>query len=489
MRRFLLVLAGACAWTQTFRIGLADAGRYPEVDVVLEAVRPNGAEPLRMDEFTLVEADGTGTPARQWRAFRETGHGVGVVMLIDASGSMSGRPIAAVREGLSEYVSKSREFDRVAVATVADEFRWEAEWGVSREELKTRLEGIGTRGTKTRLWDGMLASLGAMERGELPRRQRLVVISDGHDEGSEETAEAVKAKAVALRIPIDCIGISRTGRRYLRGLEDVAAGTGGTFRVAEGTEALRTYVGAGIDELLHTPVATFAVRLQREGGEEQEVVVRWETEKRTDRVRVVVPGRPETVSPAGDRPRSGADWWWAGAAGLAGLGALFLAKRGKQHPTGALPPIAVPQPVAVPMAPPAAVAEPAGPDFSLLMPDPAAARAARRPTQFAMIFPEPVEGRPAAWLHGDGDERIPIAHGEFWIGAQENNHLVVATDETVSRNHACIRMENRTLRLFDNGSTNGTWVNGERVMDGALLLVPGDRIRIGRSTYTLERER
>lgn len=486
MRLFLLLLAGAGAWADTFRIGSADPGRYPEIDVVLEAVRSNGTEPLRMGEFTLVETDGPGSPATQWRRFRETGNGVGVLMLIDASGSMSGRPMEAVRQGLAQYVSKAREYDRVAVATVADEFRWEAEWSTPQEDLKARLEGITTRGSKTRLWDGVLASLTALERSELPARRRLVVISDGHDEGSEGTVEAVKAKAVTLRIPIDCIGISRTGREHLRWLEDLAGETGGSFRVAEGTEALREYVGAGIEELLDSPVATFAIRQQREGGEEQAVVVRWETAKLTDRVPVLVPRRPETAPPASESRRGRFGWWAVGGVGLAGLAAVFLAMRGKQHPTGALPPVPVPMP---PPPPPVAGAAPGLPDVSLLAPDPAAARTARRPTQFAMIFPRPSPGRPAAWLHSSGEERFPIERDEFWIGALENNHLVVAEDETVSRNHACIRTESMTLRLFDNGSTNGTWVNGERVQDAARLLVPGDRIRIGRSTYTLERER
>ena len=74
----------------------------------------------------------------------------------------------------------------------------------------------------------------------------------------------------------------------------------------------------------------------------------------------------------------------------------------------------------------------------------------------------------------------------FWLGAADNNDLRIP-DEAVSGNHAWLRFEASALKLFDNHSTNNTWVNGQAIGETARLLFPGDEIRIGRSILTIER--
>jgi pSer/pThr/pTyr-binding forkhead associated (FHA) protein len=55
----------------------------------------------------------------------------------------------------------------------------------------------------------------------------------------------------------------------------------------------------------------------------------------------------------------------------------------------------------------------------------------------------------------------------------------VVEDDTVSRQHARIRVEDQTFVLFDLGSGNGTYVNGEQVQ--RVELQDGDVIKIGDS--------
>jgi len=50
---------------------------------------------------------------------------------------------------------------------------------------------------------------------------------------------------------------------------------------------------------------------------------------------------------------------------------------------------------------------------------------------------------------------------ELWIGAATNNHCLLGMPETFSGNHASVRFDWGSLRIFDNGSTNKTGVNGE----------------------------
>ncbi len=55
----------------------------------------------------------------------------------------------------------------------------------------------------------------------------------------------------------------------------------------------------------------------------------------------------------------------------------------------------------------------------------------------------------------------------------------VIEDETVSRQHARVRIENGTYVLFDLGSGNGTYLNGDKIQRAELQ--DGDVVKIGES--------
>jgi pSer/pThr/pTyr-binding forkhead associated (FHA) protein len=72
---------------------------------------------------------------------------------------------------------------------------------------------------------------------------------------------------------------------------------------------------------------------------------------------------------------------------------------------------------------------------------------------------------------------VPAAGGEYLIGRNDPPALTVDIDMTdaeigsppmVSRRHAILRRDELTLDLVveDLGSTNGTWVDGERLQPG-----------------------
>jgi len=66
---------------------------------------------------------------------------------------------------------------------------------------------------------------------------------------------------------------------------------------------------------------------------------------------------------------------------------------------------------------------------------------------------------------------------ELFVG-RDNSNEVVINDTEVSRKHARLVMEGSTYRLEDLGSTNGTFVRGQRILT-PILLTPGDLITFG----------
>jgi hypothetical protein len=59
----------------------------------------------------------------------------------------------------------------------------------------------------------------------------------------------------------------------------------------------------------------------------------------------------------------------------------------------------------------------------------------------------------------------------------------VFSDDSVSRRHAELRLEDGLWHLRDLGSTNGTWVNGRRVRETEVR--PGDEVRLGAVRFRL----
>ena len=74
------------------------------------------------------------------------------------------------------------------------------------------------------------------------------------------------------------------------------------------------------------------------------------------------------------------------------------------------------------------------------------------------------------------EERFDLAERVTRVGRHEENDIVLA-GPTVSARHATIRREQVGTVIEDEGSLNGTFVNGELVQQQ--LLEAGDRIQIG----------
>ncbi len=131
---------------------------------------------------------------------------------------------------------------------------------------------------------------------------------------------------------------------------------------------------------------------------------------------------------------------------------------------------------AAPYAPPYAAPYPspeyAGPDEGAAAPYPAP------PAPYASpyAYPAPVD-RPTPALELDG-RRIPLTRAVTVLGRAADVDVPL-DDAGVSRRHAEIHVTDDRYRVVDLGSTNGTFVDGERVTAGELR--DGSTITVGRS--------
>lgn len=156
------------------------------------------------------------------------------------------------------------------------------------------------------------------------------------------------------------------------------------------------------------------------------------------------------------------------------------------------PPASVPAPLAV--APPELAAAAPAP------PAPPAAGAAERlsHTMHGLPVPAPPTPKPVERLPGPmaqlgnflvrsgqlKGQRLSIRAPVVNIGRAEYNDLVIP-DESVSSTHAKLQRREGVWILADNESTNGTWVDGERVR-GEAILGPGAVVRFGEVSAMFE---
>lgn len=93
------------------------------------------------------------------------------------------------------------------------------------------------------------------------------------------------------------------------------------------------------------------------------------------------------------------------------------------------------------------------------------------------------------WLEIDG-ERYPLMSAMTVLGRDETADVILE-DPGISRRHAEVRVTNdgprQVAHLRDLGSTNGTYVNGDKV--DASPLADGDRITVGRTSLTFRMAR
>jgi pSer/pThr/pTyr-binding forkhead associated (FHA) protein len=77
---------------------------------------------------------------------------------------------------------------------------------------------------------------------------------------------------------------------------------------------------------------------------------------------------------------------------------------------------------------------------------------------------------------------FPVAHPSLLIGRSPAADVRI-DEQAVSNEHARLEQTDAGFTLLDLGSTNGTYINGQRLADAALL-AGGDSVRMGSTTFT-----
>ncbi|MGZ5384993.1 MAG: type II secretion system F family protein [Acidimicrobiia bacterium] len=183
----ILVLgAGSAALAQTensapvIEITDVNIARYPRVQMIVDFL--NLEEALDPAQLQVTE-NGNAVSDLEIETIAESRVQVGIVLVIDASGSMEGPPIEAAKAAALSFINQKRAEDFIAVATFADDVQVVRGFTNTKSTLVASVQGIAAGGD-TAFYDGIIRST-ELFSGDAARLERnMIVLTDGKDEGS-----------------------------------------------------------------------------------------------------------------------------------------------------------------------------------------------------------------------------------------------------------------------------------------------------------------
>lgn len=129
---------------------------------------------------------------------------VAIALVVDSSGSM-GPKLPTVKQTLGDFVKNLNPCDAVILFAFNSQVYMLQPFSTDHQMTAEKMELLNPSG-KSALYDATNAALQRLERAEYPNR-KLILISDGIDNSSVVTEQAVVARATKDGIPIYAVGI------------------------------------------------------------------------------------------------------------------------------------------------------------------------------------------------------------------------------------------------------------------------------------------
>lgn len=239
-------LTAAAADTAPMVIRDLDIGNYPKVSLTVSLPSEVASSVLSQKDFGLRE---NGQPIDNFRLdpLNLEERDLGIVLVLDASGSMKGKPLFDAKDAARIFIDGMKPGDRLAIVAFSTAPRLAADFTADKNVLYDALNSINADGD-TAMFDGLYMALDAAARAKV-KQPNIVVLSDGADTISGHTPDQVVQAAIAQKAAIYAVGLS-TPEFNEAPLRDVAGRTQGRYSLAADSQLLAS-VYSGLASELH----------------------------------------------------------------------------------------------------------------------------------------------------------------------------------------------------------------------------------------------
>lgn len=359
-----------------------------------------------------------------------------LLVAVDTSQSLTKEYLAAIKLCLQNYINHVSGDSRIAILSFNDATHLHSPFTNNKKQLLDSLELIRLGGDKTELYGTIDSAISLLQKNEGDRT--MLVITDGHDEGTVRDTSSIIRKAVENGIVIHVVGLPEKKAKnadYLKAMRPFASETRGVFEACSTPLAVSsavasvlsrknkdsTFRNSAVFDLSGVPFAKAGVTecvLSEESG-----------------------GSTNTTQFSIEVPESAANKLFgfdpihvyavaACAAVLLIILAILLLRK-KQPEQEMLPPV---------------------------LPE-----------------NEPVSNFVIEFL--SLGMTFPLPYGRVTVGSSSDNSIVLG-NPAVSRHHAVLEVSKEGVRISDLKSTNGIYVNKERI-SRPVYLKPGDKLFFG----------
>ncbi len=213
------------------RITQAAVSNFPDMAFVVSLAQK---QPLRAAQLQVTENQ---NPVRDLSVAKPGAEGSGVVLLIDASDSMTGRPIAGAMAAARAFAARRNPGQRLALITFNSTTKVVLPLTADPVAITGALAQTPKLATGTHIYDA-LASASNVLRDSGVSSGSIVLLSDGKDVGS--TIDQATAIAAARDAKARVFAVGLRSRQYSSdALTAIASGTSGTYAEASGAAALK----------------------------------------------------------------------------------------------------------------------------------------------------------------------------------------------------------------------------------------------------------
>jgi tight adherence protein B len=121
---------------------------------------------------------------------------VGVVLVVDTSGSMLGEPMDAAKAAAQSFVAQKRPEDSIALVSFSDTAVVQTGFTTNANDLNARIDALVADG-ETALNDGVILGLSLFESAPANMLPNMIVLTDGEDTVSAASADEALAATEA----------------------------------------------------------------------------------------------------------------------------------------------------------------------------------------------------------------------------------------------------------------------------------------------------
>ncbi len=266
-----LMMLAAPAWAQTgaeeVEIVDINGSRYPEGGQTQMVVEFRNFATAPDPAAVEVTADGQAVSDLVVEPVSASAVPVGVVLVIDASGSMEGAPIESAKAAATSFIAQARTEDRIAIVSFADQVQVLSGFTNNKDALNQAVGAIVAAG-ETAFNDGVIQGISMFaDANAADLLPNMVVLSDGDDTASEATLE--EAVAAVEGSNVRTFGVALESPDFNpEPVQQIATAGGGLFLSTPDPEALSTLYGEIGQEISNTLVARFVSPISSPGDVE-----------------------------------------------------------------------------------------------------------------------------------------------------------------------------------------------------------------------------